>query len=267
MEFDLSKIKLSNSDIKRNLKFPQELTTEIAELIGIILGDGNIYLKENKQYELSIYGHMTEDKDHHLKITKLIKKLFNIQTYETKNISFNCIRTRISSKGILYFITKSLKLNSGDKRKYIKIPKYILNNKEITASFLRGLFDTDFTLVFKKRGSKKRHDYPTIRGKFNNKEFVKQLNQIIKGLDFKTNMYYEPKYDKKKNKIYHGYAIELNGKYNLEKWMNLISINNLKHLTKYKIWKKYGFCPPHTNLSERQNILNKRLDPNIFYKN
>jgi len=37
--------------------------------------------------------------------------------------------------------------------------------------------------------------------------------------------------------------------------MNFIGFNNPVHITKYQIWKKFGFCPPNTNLQHRIRIL------------
>ena len=52
----------------------------------------------------------------------------------------------------------------------------------------------------------------------------------------------------------------------LEYWMKSIGFNSRKHLTKYLIWKKSGFCPPYTSLPQREQILNEELDPYSFYK-
>ena len=42
MKFDLSEIKLSRKDVKRGLKFPSEMNEQLAEDIGIMIGDGCI---------------------------------------------------------------------------------------------------------------------------------------------------------------------------------------------------------------------------------
>ena len=57
------------------------------------------------------------------------------------------------------------------------------------------------------------------------------------------------------------------GEKNLKLWMDKINFNNFKHLSKYLIWKQYGFCPPKTNLKQREEILSEKLDPYSFYKN
>lgn len=56
------------------------------------------------------------------------------------------------------------------------------------------------------------------------------------------------------------YTIILSGVINLERWMKLIGIKNPVKLTRYLVWKKFGFCPPHTNLQQRKDILNGKLN-------
>jgi hypothetical protein len=50
-------------------------------------------------------------------------------------------------------------------------------------------------------------------------------------------------------------VVRLNGILMLEKWMNEIGSRNAKHLTKYLVWKKEGFCPSNTTLEVRLRTL------------
>jgi hypothetical protein len=52
----------------------------------------------------------------------------------------------------------------------------------------------------------------------------------------------------------------------LEKWMSEIGFHSSKHLTKYSLWKKYGFCPAKTSTPERILMLEGKLDPHSWYK-
>jgi len=67
MKFDLSKIEFSKRDISRNIKLPIKLTENLAEFMGIIMGDGHLshyrgYFKGRKyvQYEIHITGNVSE---------------------------------------------------------------------------------------------------------------------------------------------------------------------------------------------------------------
>ena len=67
MEFNLSKIKFSKNDINRNIKIPKILTKELAEFVGIMIGDGHLGYYENKDakypyvhYEIRISGNLKD---------------------------------------------------------------------------------------------------------------------------------------------------------------------------------------------------------------
>ena len=48
--------------------------------------------------------------------------------------------------------------------------------------------------------------------------------------------------------------------------METIGFNSTKHLTKYKIWKKFSYCPPNTNIQQRKQILGGNINIEGFYK-
>jgi len=48
--------------------------------------------------------------------------------------------------------------------------------------------------------------------------------------------------------------------------MEKIGFNSTKHLTKYEVWKKFGYCPPNTNIRQRKQILEGNLKIEDFYK-
>ncbi len=45
----------------------------------------------------------------------------------------------------------------------------------------------------------------------------------------------------------------------VSEFFNIIGSHNPKHITKYMIAERFGFCPPHTTLAERQQILKGEL--------
>lgn len=48
--------------------------------------------------------------------------------------------------------------------------------------------------------------------------------------------------------------------YKETKMEGVYSFHNPVHLTKYDIWKKFGFCPPRTKLQQRIDILEGKID-------
>ena len=113
----LMDVQYSAQDKKRGIQIPTSLTPELAELIGILVGDGNIYLRKNKKYEIRICGHLSEDKEHHQTIiASLFNKVFNVKNLVETTHPYKCARyTGISSKAITTFLVYNVGLPSGRK--------------------------------------------------------------------------------------------------------------------------------------------------------
>ncbi len=80
---------------------------------------------------------------------------------------------------------------------------------------------------------------------------------MLNKLNIKYSLYgYQPKDVRDRYK----YVIYISGTEMLERWMDLIGTKNPVKLTRYLVWKKFGFCPPHTTLQQRKDILNDKLD-------
>lgn len=120
---------------------------ELAEFVGIILGDGNIYSyskgKKIGVYSVRIAGDYEKDKDYHIKyVLPLCERLFNTNVRirkHTNNERFVCI----DSKQLVEYLT-SMGLKTGDKIKNnLGIPTWIFEDEEFIKACLRGLIDTD----------------------------------------------------------------------------------------------------------------------------
>ncbi|MDD5649892.1 MAG: LAGLIDADG family homing endonuclease [Candidatus Nanoarchaeia archaeon] len=215
---------------------------KLAEFIGIMLGDGNIYSKDGT-HRIVVTGHCEEDYDYLTNYVKpLIKNLFGREASLWNHKNKNAIALAVYSK-ILTENLITLGLVAGTKT--MKIPKFIKTKKEYIAKFIRGVADTDFSISF----TKKHHTYPLITGSFSNKEFTEEIISLLKNFDMKANLY---------SKCHHGfmiYKLDLYGRENLQKWMKNIGFSNPKHLTKIAIWNKIGYYEPYTPYGERLKIL------------
>ncbi len=257
---EISKINFSKYDKKRNIVLPNEITSELAELIGVMAGDGNIYSKNNR-YEMCITGDATKDYNYHKEhIKRLFEKSFNIKPI-TKIRSFKdgrqCIVTKVESKAIVSFMTNSIGLPLG-KKNDISIPNIICKaNKEIISKFIRGIADTDFSIHFKNRSNKYR-SYPLIIGNFSSKNLVEELKELLGKLDLHSHIEKGIKLNKEKDKQYRNYAVVIIGKKNLLKWMNNIGFANRRHYIKFLVWRKIGYCPPNLEIQKGEEILNDK---------
>ena len=84
MKLDISEIEFSNKDRKRNILIPNKITKELAELIGIIMGDGSTGIYKGNgytHYEIRLYGHKKEDLNYYNKIVDKLFKKFIVVTF------------------------------------------------------------------------------------------------------------------------------------------------------------------------------------------
>lgn len=241
-----------------NIYFYMKLDCNLAEFSGIMLGDGHLRCSVNtrrKDYFVNVSGSKSEDLEYYETfLLPLFSNLFNesLKIYHQRKGEINA---RKYSKKIVYQLIETVGLKSGPKDN-TTIPKNILlSSDKAVFSFLRGLSDADGSLMFKDKFGKLR-DYPVIKFGFKSKLLVEDLEKILRKFNFKFGkIVREVGYDKRSNKTNIRYNIFLNGKPNLEKWMDLIGFNNPRHLTKYQIYKKFGYCPKRTTLNERKLML------------
>lgn len=120
---------------------------DLAEMIGIILGDGHISDSQN-HYRLSI-AFNPEEKNYIEYVKNLMEKIFKVipQYCERIRPGRNSARLRITRKEIVSFLL-SKGLKAGNKVKnQIGVPEWIKENSKYRVACLRGLLDTDGTIA------------------------------------------------------------------------------------------------------------------------
>jgi len=211
-----STIKLSVSDNKENL----------AEFIGIILGDGNIgfYKKGSKVgvYQVKIAGDYIKDKEYHLNYIKpLCESLFNLNVGENINPEHGERFLFLSSKELVEFLV-NLGLKPGNKiENNISVPSWILKDRNLLKYCLRGLIDTDGSVF---RMSKK--DPCLIRISFcnHNVRLLSDVRNAFVDLGFHPSKIIQ-------NNVY------LSRKSDIEKYLREIGFSNWKHVKRLQEFK------------------------------
>lgn len=112
---------------------------DLAELIGVILGDGHIG-RFPRAESLTISSN-ANNLGFIKRYTGLLSKSFNIIPNISHSGKFtNCIRIRIYQKKI----SERLNIPAGSRKEQnIKIPLWILQNKEYLVRYLRGLYEAE----------------------------------------------------------------------------------------------------------------------------
>jgi intein/homing endonuclease len=234
MKFDVSQIKLSCYDIKRGLVLPSTPSEELAEFIGILTGDGFInHYSDKNSYIIDIAGSKKLDKDYlEVYVKNLMKGLFNIECKIYCKKNQDAIEVRILSKGLHNYLLL-IGFKSG-KKEQIGIPNWVIENENLMASFVKGLIDTDGSLMLTKKPSRKSIFYPIISIKVKSKILVRQTGNFLENFGFKVNIIEdELRIDKRGFKDTLISSVILSGRENLDLWMAKISFRNKKHLDKY----------------------------------
>jgi len=189
---------------------------DLAELIGIILGDGGV-----TKYQLIITLNIKEDKEYANFVAKLIKKLFNVfpKIYPSPKKSVNNIV--VSRVELVKFLT-SVGIVVGNKVKQkVNIPIWIKKNKLFLISCLRGLIDTDGCIfIHSYKINNKVYYYKKLAFSNKSKPLIKTVYNSFKKLGL------NPRITKD------GKDVRIENKTDIEKYFKIIGSHNLRHLKK-----------------------------------
>ena len=223
---------------KQKLTLPANYSEDLAEETGIHIGDGSLGFYHSVGKNNWCYMHSThaqDDKEHSDYVKNLMKRLYNLDPYV--KIKGKCIMLVYTRKELVLF-KKDLGLPIG-KKSNIKIPDWILENKEFTKKCVRGIVDSDGCFRFRKPFRSNIHSYPEIKVTNKSKILVHQLKDIFSDFGIKCSLNLERK--KYQNGFSDIYVIHLNGIKNTGLYVSLFGSSNTKHLKKYYFWKKHGY--------------------------
>jgi DNA-binding transcriptional regulator WhiA len=168
----LGKIKSVYPDFDKN--------GDLAELIGVILGDGHIEVFPRSE-SLSLFSH-SDDHGFVSRYSDLIQKIFKKKPYVAKRKGENCIKISIYENKI----SSRLNIPSGARgKKEISVPNWILSNTEFIVRYLRGLYEAEGSYCVHK---------PTRTYKLffsnRNQSLLKNVFLLVKKLGFNPHMRY-----------------------------------------------------------------------------
>ncbi len=211
VNLDSSGVVFTKYDKLKEILFPKEMSVELAEEIGVHLGDG--CLSYNRNY-FSVKTNKKEEDYMVDFLFPLYKKLYNLNLKLMRLPSV--VGFEVYSSALFQFKNEVLQIPYGNKVEKIRVPKVILEtkNKEIYRSFIRGVFDTDGCVHL----VKSKNNYPVISFTIRSKKFIEQVKDMLIKLGF---IPYASRW-----------AISLNGQVMLEKWIKEIGSNTPKNLRK-----------------------------------
>jgi len=194
-----------------------KLTSELAEFVGIMLGDG--YLSYPKNPRIKISFNSIDDKEYLDFVFKHTKKLFDTNIIIKHRKNENTSDLFIFNREVIRYLINNINLKISPKWNKAKIPRWILDN-HLEKYVLRGYFDTDGCVVITNNNGTR---YPRLEMKICPSPMQDQFISILNKFDFKFGVY-----DIGKGKV----RIQMNGRNELKKWSELISFSNPKHRQK-----------------------------------
>lgn len=210
-------------------------TKKLAELIGIILGDGNIWIGEKGYYYVTICGDSEKDKDYLLNYVKplfedLFKKKMHVKYHKSSKEIFISAGSKNAVYTLMYYGLKSGNKVTNNQ----KIPEWIFESENYLRACIRGLIDTDGS-VCPITGRNYHYIWfssmiPKLRA-----DFDRAMNQ----LGFKTS-----KWNIRKNRTP---EIFIGSKEMIKKYIQTIGFKNTRHLNKLS---------PHSSEAKNASLSN-----------
>ncbi|MBS3077780.1 hypothetical protein J4233_05960 [Candidatus Pacearchaeota archaeon] len=217
----------SNGNTK-TFQEPEE-NEKLAELIGIILGDGHLeYITTNKKtraYSLTITGHSIKDFEYLSGwVTGLMRKTIR-QTPRIKKVqNNNAMYLKVHGREMVKFFQRK-GLKAGNKKSNNQdIPQWILDNDSYLSSCIRGLIDTDGSVHYISRNNR------NMRICFTS-YIPALLDDVRKSL---LRFGFNP------SKVIKGNQIFLTRKADIENYSRKIGFHNEKHLKRFESMKQHA---------------------------
>lgn len=190
-------------------------SVELAEFIGIMMGDGGI-----SKYQISVTLHHIDDLEYASFVADLIKKLFKISPsiYHSPQHSVNDI---VVSRKELVEHLHELGLPIGNKvKQQFDIPEWIKNNRTFSTACLRGLVDTDgsvFTHRYRVKGTQ--YAYKKLSFSSASTPLLQSVHAILRKLGIHSKLRERD--------------IRVESVTDMKQYFSIIGSHNPKHLRRY----------------------------------
>lgn len=197
-----------------------KLSSNLAEFVGIVLGDGSI-----SDRQVTITLHSIDDNDYGKFLIKLVNKLFNLKMGIYARKDCKAKNYIISRTKLVNFLTHELGLKKGNKVKQrVDIPSWIKNNREYSIACVRGLVDTDgsiFTHSYKSGSKNKIYKYKKLSFTNYSPPILKSVHKIFSDNNISS-------------RICNKRDVRIDSKKDMSEYFRVFNSNNLKHLKRYK---------------------------------
>lgn len=202
--------------IRKEIKYPARCV-ELAELIGVILGDGGL----SGNHQLTISFNSKTDKRYSVFLGKILKRLFSINHHIHPRKNCNGADIVLNSSNLIDFLLRQGLVAGNKVKNQVDIPDWIYEKLEYQKACLRGLIDTDGSF-YRHRYNSNGKDYKYLKLCFasRSKPLLYSALRILKKLNFEPYL--------------HGDQVFIYSRQGIKKYFEEIGSHNPKHLNKIR---------------------------------
>lgn len=201
-----------------NITEPEE-SEDLAEFIGIMLGDGGL-----THFQCSIYLNSETDLEFAYYVSDLVLGLFKITPQIYFHKKHKVCRISVSSVNLVKYLTSKGLFLGNKVRLQVGIPDWILFKEEYIKSCIRGLIDTDGCFVIHRYKIKgKMYTYPKISFSNRSEPILEFVYQGLKRFGFNPKRTYESE-------------VWLHNQNEVRRYFDEIGVNNYKPNIKSLGW-------------------------------
>jgi len=202
--------------IRKEIKYPIRCA-ELAELIGVILGDGGL----PGNHQLTIAFNKETDKEYSVFLGKMLKSLFSIDYHIHYRRDNNGADIVVSSSNLVDFLLKQGLVIGNKVKNQVDIPSWIYDRLEYQKACLRGLVDTDGSFYLHRYNTNgKNYKYLKLCFTNRSKPLLNFALRILKKLNFKAYLL--------------GDHVSIYSKIEIKKYFECIGSHNSKHSNKIR---------------------------------
>jgi len=202
--------------LRKEIKYPDE-SLELAEFIGVMLGDGGL----SGNHQITISFNNKTDREYAKHICKIIRQLFLIDYHIHKRRKSNGSDIVLNSSNLVDFlISRGLKVGNKVKNQ-VKVPRWISRNPLYEIACLRGLIDTDGGLYYHKYNVRgKTYTYLKLGFGNRSKPLLEFVFRVLKGLGYKVSL--------------SGDNLSISSESEVKRYFAEIGSSNPKHINKFR---------------------------------
>ncbi|RJQ19085.1 hypothetical protein C4580_05910 [Candidatus Woesearchaeota archaeon] len=227
MKFKIPDDLKSYRDKSSNIILPCAPSENLAEIIGIISGDGHVGSKDNR---IEISGNSIDELKYFEHVSALLKEVFNVKFKLRKLKNTNAMTLYKRSQGIVCFLRH---IGFEKSKCILKIPHWIWTKENLASAFVRGVFDTDGALCLKKNHGRYAI-YPVVNITLKDEMLLRKIATWTKERGIPNYVGKCNSVDSRTNKRYLRFYLQVSGYANTIKWWSQVGSRNSKQQGRFE---------------------------------